>query len=371
MTVFDYDRDPSACAVKLENSKKLYTDSAAWEKQAKLIRKGIGSATGLFPLSSNRPAVPVETRNLRRFDGYSVENVRMETAPGYYLAGNLYRPVDRQGPFAGVLCPHGHAYTPNHGGRFRPAGQLLAGTLARMGAVVLAWDMVGWGESLQVFHKSRYAIALQLWNSIRCVDYLLDIPGVDPERIAVTGHSGGGTQSFLLAAMDSRIRASAPVVMVSAHYFGGCNCESGMPIHENDICSTNNVEIAACAAPRPQLLVSIGTDWTANTPKVEFPFLQHIYGLYGAQNMVENVHLPDEEHNYGPSKRKAVYDFFHRVIGLDAPVDESGTKVEYNPMAFYNRIDDAELKFDPDGENTWNMVVKTNRDTASSADDGK
>ena len=190
--------------------------------------------------------------------------------------------------------------------------------MARMGAIVFSFDMVGYGQMADFGwqHEHPETMKLQIWNSIRAIDFLIS-RGVDPTRIACTGASGGGTQTFLLAAVDSRIYVSVPVVMVSNRHFGGCICELGMPIHEHKDFKTNNVEITACHAPKPLLLVSVGTDATETTPEIEFPSIKYIYSLFGNPEMVENSHLPNDHHGYDKNKRAAVYPFLAKHLNLD------------------------------------------------------
>ena len=301
-------------AEALRTFAQTYHDRASWEARAAMIRKGIRDGMKLPEKPRFAPLKPMR-HSLRKLNGYTVENVSFESLPGFFVTGNLYRPLNPSGKTAGILCTHGHGADQNN--RLMDYTQQRCATLARMGATVFAYDMIGYGDSKQCSHKLSDALTLQTLNSIRALDFLTSLPDVDNDRIGVTGESGGGTQTFLLTALDSRVNVSAPVVMVSAHFFGGCTCESGMPIHKRPTHQTSNVEIAALTAPRPLLLVSDGKDWTKNTPDVEFPYIQTIYGYYGARSQVENVHLPTEGHDYGPNKRAAAYRFLAKHLKLD------------------------------------------------------
>ncbi len=298
-----------------------WDDHSSWETRATQIKKQIIDGMQLEKMPDTKGNFNTILRNKREMDGYTVENIAIESFPGFYVTGNLYRPTLEKENYAGILSPHGHLADK----RFTHYIQKRAAVMARMGAVVFAYDMVGYGESKQVEHKMPIAMVLQTYNSQRVLEYLLSRPDVDPERIGMTGGSGGATQTFLLTAIDDRIKASAPVVQVSAHFFGGCVCESGMPIHRSESLQTSNVEIAALCAPRPMLIVSDGVDWTRNTPRVEYPYIQKVYALYDAEHKVENVHLPMEKHDYGYSKRTSAYNFFAHHLQLnygDIPYEE-------------------------------------------------
>ncbi|MBN2326344.1 MAG: acetylxylan esterase [Candidatus Omnitrophica bacterium] len=338
---------------KLEEYAQTWNDRASWEKRAAAIRAGILRGAGLSKLPPREPLNPI-IRDERNYDGYSIANATIESLPGFYVTGNLYRPTDKSASnrYAGILLTHGHCTgtkTPfgvnKTGGRFSASTQSLGAVLARMGAVVFAYDMTGVNEAVQYPHTGRRAMTVQLWNSMRALDFLTSMPEVDAERIGMTGASGGGTQTFLLAAVDDRVRVSIPVVQVSCYFFGGCVCESGLPIHVGAHHETCNTEIAALHAPKPLLIISDGKDWTQHVPQATFPYLQRVYRAYGAKGSVENLHLPEEGHDYGPSKRQGTYTFMAKHLDLDMSrvptqndiVDESFVTVEdYDALCVFS-----------------------------------
>ncbi|MFP6581697.1 MAG: acetylxylan esterase [Candidatus Hydrogenedentota bacterium] len=288
----------------------------SWDQKAARLRVAILTSSGLFPLPEKTP-LNAKVFGRVRHEDYSVEKVSYEAWPGYLVTGNLYRPVG-DGPFPAVYSPHGHW---EEGRLVNTDVNSVPGrgiTLAGMGAVTFVVDMVGYNDSMQFEHRwssnelklwGIHPFALQLWGGIRGLDFLQSLPDVDPERLGVTGASGGGTQTFALMAVDDRVKVAAPVNMISSTMQGGCICENAPLIRFNN----SNMEIGAMMAPRPLLMVSTTGDWTRETPHVEHPAIRSIYQLYNAENNIENVHL-DYGHNYNKASREAMYRFFGKHL---------------------------------------------------------
>ncbi len=264
---------------------------------------------------------------VRHYDGYTVQNICIETLPGEHVFGSIYTPATK-GRHPLIICPDGHF----GGGRYRADEQLRLGTLARMGAICVDFDLYGWGQSEGEYgkdsHQTDRAHVIQALNAEVLLDYMwLHRTDVDKTRVGVNGGSGGGTHTVLLTVLDDRFTAAAPTVNLASHFDGGCPCESGKPVQRAGG-GTCNPELLAFFAPHPVQVVSDDGDWTASVPKIEYPYLQRIWDFYGARDKVENVHLAGERHDYGPNKRKANYDFFARVFALDrTKCDESKVTV--------------------------------------------
>ena len=325
---YEYPRRQADDGVKLINwLSSLYNDRSSWEARKDSLRREVRQLLGidqLLPLCAQE--APRYTK-IRKFDGYSVQNFCLKTVNGHTVCGSIYAPLSK-GKHPLIICPNGHFTN----GRYGTVQQQRLGTLARMGAVCVDYDLWGWGESADEVgkeaHQTAEAHVMQALNGIRILDWMIQRKDVDTQRVGVNGGSGGGTQTILLTVLDDRYTAANPVVSMSSWFDGGCPCESGMPIQLAGG-GTCNAELAAMFAPRPMMVVSDGGDWTSTTPEVEFPYLQRIYGFYNAQDKVSNIHLPKERHDFGPNKRNAVYRFFIDTFGLDeSKLDESKVTIE-------------------------------------------
>jgi len=315
-----------------------------WSVQRERIREQILVSNGLWPMPPKQPLKPVIHGLIDRGD-YTIENVYFESHPGHYVTGNLYRPKDSDGTHPGILCPHGHWAN----GRFyetqaeKAAGQLandaevhMSGALypvqarmaqlARLGCIVFHYDMVGYADSDKVGHGEWYqnvdaglrlqnGMGLQTFNSIRALDFLMDLPEVDNERIAVTGSSGGGTQNFILCAIDDRPDVAFPAVMVSTNMQGGCVCENASYLRQD----INNVAIAALFAPKP-MAMSGANDWTIDIETKGLPELKSVYSHFGKPELVKAKCYPQFGHNYNSVARNMMYDWMIEHLKLEASV---------------------------------------------------
>jgi hypothetical protein len=336
-----------------------------WERRSEAVRRGILVALGLWPMPAKKPLSPV-IHGRRDCGDYTFEKVIFESFLGFTVTGSLYRPTNQAGLAPGVLCPHGHWPS----GRFHDAGvekaaeaitqgaeQIEAGArsplqarcvqLARMGCVVFHYDMAGYADSTQIpfevahtFAKQRPGMnaptdwgffspaaeshlqsimGLQTFNSIRALDFLTSLPGVDAQRIAVTGASGGGTQTFILGAIDPRVSVAIPAVMVSTAMQGGCVCENASLLR----IGCGNVDFAALFAPKPLCLIA-ANDWTREMAEKGFPQLQALYALLGAGAQVVLHPLLQFGHNYNAVSRACMYAWVNSQfkLGLPEPIEE-------------------------------------------------
>ena len=365
-----------------------------WQQRRDDVRRRILVATGLWPMPAKTPLNPVIHGKIDRGD-YTIEKVYFESAPGLFVTGNLYRPKNIQGKAPGVMFAHGHwkdarlsvkdeerlrKEIADGAERFVLAGrsnfQAQCRQLALMGCVVWQWDMLGDSDSVQLSRELVHGfktqrpemnttenwglyspqaeahcqniMGLQTLNSVRGLDFLLSLPEIDPERIAVTGASGGGTQTMIVSAIDDRIQLSFPVVMVSTAMQGGCTCENASLLR----IGTGNVEFAALFAPKPQGMNS-ADDWTKEMATKGFPELQKLYAMYGKEKLVflkRGEHFP---HNYNAVTRSAFYTFLnqHFKLGFQSPVIE--TEFETLPpeqLSVWNDEHPAPKAADPDFE---------------------
>lgn len=340
----------------------------AWKERKAMLKRRVLVANGLYPLPERTPLKAVVHGKVERPD-FTVEKVYFESYPGLHVTGLLFRPANAKPgqKFPAVLSPHGHGgRLQNHGeagvkaridigdekfadsGRFPKVARCA--NLARLGCVVLLHDMIGYADNqqldMQVGHRIREVgpnftgrsgwgfysaqaemrlqsiFGVQTWNSIRAIDFLQSLPDVDPQRIAVTGGSGGGTQTIMVCAIDDRPIAAFPNGMVSSSMQGGCVCENASLLR----IGTGNVELAALFAPKPQGMTA-ANDWTREmlVPGKGFLELKRLYAMYGKPNNVICGDLLRFKHNYNVVTREIMYDWFntHLQLGHTGAIEEA------------------------------------------------
>lgn len=358
--------------------RELYTDffplhhdgpitPQTWAAHKQDVRDRVLLASGLFPLPTKTPLNAVVYGRVER-DDYTIDRVFFESFPGHYVTGSLYLPKNppKDGRMPGILSPHGH--WPQ--GRFMDLGldsaamkeQLAIGAerfesgaraplqarcvqLARMGCAVFFYDTLGNADSIQIpDHRSgrrpdlngtepgTYGLyspmadlrlqsnfGLQTWNSVRALDFILTVPGVDPARLSVTGASGGATQAMMLAAIDDRLATAFPCVMVSTAMQGGCTCENASYLRINQ----GNIDIAAAFAPKPMGLTT-ADDWTKELDTKGYPDLKNVWKSLGRPENLLATFNTHWKHNYNHVSRTTMYGFMnqHFQLGFKAPVLE-------------------------------------------------
>ncbi len=336
-----------------------------WETRAEKLRLQVKVANGLWPMPERTPLNAVVHGKIER-DGFTVEKVYFESIPGLHVTGLLFRPANAKPgeKLPAVLSPHGHGgrlydlgeegikkHLESGGEKFPESGRFpkvaRCVTLARLGCVTFLYDMIGYADNQQLSRELGHGFktqrpdfegkdswglysaqsemrlqsifGIQTWNSIRALDFLEALPDVDPERIAVTGGSGGGTQSIMLCAIDPRPIAAFPNGMVSSSMQGGCTCENASLLR----IGTGNVELAALYAPKPQGMTA-ANDWTKEM-LVEgkgFPELKKLYTMYGKPDNVMCGDLLKFPHNYNFVTRDLMYHWFNKHMNLGLSDDE-------------------------------------------------
>ncbi len=325
-----------------------------WKKRRQELREQVLVANGLWPMPKPVPLNAV-VHGKMDMGRYTVEKVSFVSLPGHYVTGTLFRPKNATGKVPGILSPHGHwndgrfydAFLMNRRGPEEIFGQLKNGAefsvegaryplqarcaqLASLGCVVFHYDMLGHADSKAIPHREGFldaeaqlrlqsTMGLQTYNSIRALDFITSLPDVDSQRIGVTGASGGGTQTFILCAVDDRPTAAFPAVMVSTGMQGGCVCENCSLLRVG----TGNVELAALFAPKP-LAMSGANDWTKELATKGLPELKQLYALYGAEDKVAGTVYAQFPHNYNGASGLLMYEWFnkHFKLGHATPIQE-------------------------------------------------
>jgi hypothetical protein len=193
LKTYEYYRwTPAEGWAELDRIASQYSNLAEWESRKQQLKPCLLQALQLSPLPAAPNSKPIITP-IRKFDGYTVQNIALEILPGVYINGSLYKPTIYKGKIPVILNPDGHWEKQ----RFRPDCQYRCAALAKMGAMAFSYDLFAWGESGLQFkyedHRRSLSMTIQALGSIRILDYLLSLKDADTSRVAITGGSGAGS----------------------------------------------------------------------------------------------------------------------------------------------------------------------------------
>ncbi|MFO0910996.1 MAG: acetylxylan esterase [Isosphaeraceae bacterium] len=325
----------------IRQKEKPPTTLAEWDAERHRIRQGLLDAWGGFP---DEPC-PLDPRVLGVIEreGYRIEKVVFQTRPGVRMTANLYRP-DRPGKHPGLLMVHGHW----RGAKQDPVVQSRCLGAVKLGFVVLAVDAFGAGErgiqkELGEYHGEMTGATLlpvgmplsglQVYENTRAIDYLRSRPEVDPERLGITGASGGGNQSMYAGAWDTRIGAVVPVCSVGTYhsYLGAacCICE----LVPGAIRLTEEAGVLGQVAPRSLMIVNATQDavqFSVAEARQTVRRLEPLFALHGHADRLKHA-VFESKHDYNQPMREAMYGWMSRALGLrpDAtPIPEPALTTE-------------------------------------------
>lgn len=343
---------------ELEEAMQSRDGIARYQARRKAFLDG---AFGRPPVEA--PLNPRITGRSKR-DGFSVENLIIESLPGYHVTANVYRP-DGRGPFPGVLLPCGHSAN----GKAYESYQKAAILLARHGFVVLCFDPVGQGERRQLIGPDPGPIqrrsehndlgvapillghtlgAMMVWDGMRCLDYLCARPDVDATRIGCTGNSGGGNLTSFLMAFDDRIVAAAPGCFMTTHRLK--NEKPGPGDAEQNLFAQiregfDHPDFMIVRAPKPTLILAATRDFVPIEGTWEaFRQAKRVYAQLGHPERIDLIEA-NEKHGFTKRLREGVVRFFARWL--------QGRSIEAFEPEDVPTLPDAELQATERGQVLW------------------
>ena len=340
----------AVCAERQRRIDALQTreDAEAYVREVRdKIRKGFG------PMPTEKCPLKAEVTKVTNYDKFSIECVIFESRPDFPVSAAVYRP-NTPGKHPGVVLLCGHSNEGKAWDYYMICGQ----TLAKMGCVVVVPDPIGQGERWQFLDApdsdeinenccwQHNFLATQLllcgeffgswrvWDAKRALDYLLSRPDVDPERIAATGTSGGGTLSSYLFATDDRVKAVAPGSYITRWRR---NFENELPA-DSEQCppellgqGIEMVDLLLARAPSPVRVLAQRNDYfDVRGAKEAYGDLKKVYKLLGKEENAE-LKITPNLHGFTPAQRSNMYEFFDRLFDLHAlPVQED--KFDYDAV---------------------------------------